>query len=88
MARSRGSLVDCMSATLHHLSSSNIAFVRLGIYDTDAVVYRMELIRDEVETAVRQVKRIKEVAEQNGYRDVLDILEEQVEFSHNFEIFE
>ena len=83
MARNKGELLHCINATLHHLCPVNIRNFFIMQKDVDAQVYRLELIRDEVETVKKQVEKIKKIAEEKRYQEILDILKEEVEFGHD-----
>lgn len=89
MAREKGGLISCLRKTMHHVSPSNVGLLKLSIEEGDedaveCVVYRFALIRDELETAMNQLLRIKEVAEKKGLAEVMSIIEEEVEFGHEW----
>ncbi len=89
MARKTGDLIACLRETLHHVSHANtkaVAFhiMRDGVESQTLVTGRLDLIRDELQTAMTQLKRIKEVADKQGLSEILDILNEKVEFGHDF----
>ena len=83
MAREKGNLLSCVGKTLHHLHESNIDMFFVYEQNVKAQVYRLNLIREEVETAEKQIKKIKNLATEKGYQDILDIFNEQVEFGHS-----
>ncbi|MBI2466193.1 MAG: hypothetical protein HYV66_03155 [Candidatus Sungbacteria bacterium] len=88
MARETGDLISCLRKTRHHVSVGNagllVAVFRLDVGgDPEEVVKgRFELIRDELDTALRQVERIKQVAAENGFAEITAIVSEEVEFGH------
>lgn len=83
MVREKGPLLYCLQKSAHHMGSGNVeAMMVHGSPDT--IMYRCGLVREEVETAIKQVLKIRAAAEKKGYQDILDILDEPVEFGHNF----
>jgi len=82
MARNKGALTSCMEMSIHHLEDSTLSLMR-SFATTKQYEYRMKLVRSEVEIALKQVRKIKDIAEQNGYDDVLAILNEEIEFGHD-----
>ena len=87
MAREKGDLISCMGLSIHHLSEANLGLIRfLAIADqANQYEYRMKLVRNELETALAQVEKIKKIAEKKDFQDVLVILNEEVEFGHDFD---
>ena len=84
MARKKGDLTSCMRLSIHHLSEANLGLMRL-LATVDQYEYRMKLVRNELETALAQVEKIKKIAEKKDFQDVLVILNEEVEFGHDFD---
>jgi len=84
MSQKKGNLTDCMAMSIHHLEDSTISLM-LSVATTEQCRYRMALVRSEVETALNQVRKIKEIAEKEGLDDVLAIINEDVEFGHDLD---
>ena len=89
MARNRGNLMRCVRLTLHHVSPANVRAVELQLKMDptrveELVTYRFELIRDELETAMRQLERIEKIARERGFMEITDVIDEEVEFGHDF----
>jgi hypothetical protein len=88
MAREKGDLISCLRKTRHHVSVGNAGLLvsafemGLDVDPREMVNARFEMIRDELDTALGQVEKIKQVAEEKGFAEVTAITEEEVEFGH------
>lgn len=78
----KGSLLDCMNKTRHHLSPAHARIISSGMVLSEDIDYRFALCRDEIAIAIRQIKKVRDVATRNGYDDILEILQEEIEFGH------
>ena len=58
--------------------------VQLGMFSTDVFLYRQGLVEEDISIGLRQLERIKAIAEERGYGDILAVLSEQFEYGHAF----
>lgn len=83
MPRSKGNLIQCVSKLAHHAAPEKVDLI-LGEKDADEMFrQRFALVQDEAQTVMRQLLRIWQVAYSMGYQNILNIIEEQVEFGHD-----
>lgn len=83
MAREKGDLLDCLTKLAHHVAPHKPRLMLGAGCSIDELQYRFNLIREEAEIAEKQVARMKQVAEEKGYKEILDIINEEVEYGHD-----
>jgi len=84
MAREKGNLSACLRKMIHHVAPHKVELMMRVGASVDAFKYRFDLVRGEAETVLKQLERITEIAEKKGYKEILDIVNEEVEFGHDF----
>lgn len=83
MAKNKGNLLSCLTKLIHHVAPHKVALM-FGVGCTeDDLSYRFNLIRTEAEIVKQQIIRIKEVAERKNYEEVLNIINEELEYGHD-----
>ncbi|MBI4709299.1 MAG: hypothetical protein HY764_03810 [Candidatus Portnoybacteria bacterium] len=87
MAREKGDLINCLEALIHHIAPHKARLMVLGGYNTqEDIEYRFGLVRGEAELVLKQIERIREVAQNKGYKEILDIINEELEYGHDLNI--
>jgi len=85
MAREKGNALSCLRKLIHHVYPRKaLLMAAAGALTYDIVEYRNSLVREEAEIALKQLERIREIAKDKGYQEIIDVIEEQVEFGHEF----
>ncbi|MDP3800023.1 MAG: hypothetical protein Q8Q90_01205 [bacterium] len=64
-------------------------YISLGLEEEeneigDAIKYRFDLMREKLQTDVDQIEKIRKLAEEKRLSEVTAILNEEVEFGHDF----
>ncbi|MDP3764588.1 MAG: hypothetical protein Q8Q95_03120 [bacterium] len=91
----KGGLLNLLRIVRHHATTGllnhggRMLYISLGLEETEneigeAIKYRFDLMKEELRTAIAQVEKIKRLAEEKGLTEVLAILNEEVEFGHDF----
>lgn len=84
MAREKGKLLSCLSKLVHHVAPHKIRLMLGAGLSVEDLEYRFALVREEAEIAQNQILKMKDVATKKGYQEILDIIEEEVEYGHDF----
>ncbi len=80
----KGDVLDCLRMTLHHIDDHKVGLMEAaGVLNASTLEYRFRIMREELEEVMARVERIKDIAEQKGIQEILDILTEEFEFGHN-----
>ena len=84
MAREKGTLLQCLTATEHHVLPHKVRLMFVtGEVNPEELKYRFGLVAGEIRNAMAQIKKVEKVAMEKGYADVLEILNEPIEFGHD-----
>lgn len=89
--REKGDVLSCLSKLIHHVSPNKTRLILYGVLGCDlpelreVMEYRNSLVREEAEIAEKKLRKILTVAQEKGYQEIIDIINEEVEFGHNFD---
>ena len=85
MAKELHTLERCLSATIHHVQPHKVTLMIAGGAGVDDFKYRFQLVRENTEAALKQIKKIREAAKRANCKEVLALLdEESVPAGHDF----
>ncbi len=82
MARDKGHLLECLRSIEHHVLPHKVDLMLTTGDPAEQLRYRFNLVLDEVRTAILQTNKLERVALQEGCRNILAVLHEEVEFGH------
>lgn len=89
-------MIVCLDKALHHLVGTEMRIRSLGDPETiveaivsefaspDVLIYRNDLVREDIEIARGQLEKIKAIAAEKGYSEITAILDEQFEYGHTW----
>lgn len=81
----RGNVFACLSKAKHHLTPSTLSMMLLmDPFEAPQILeYRQRIITEEIEEAIKRLRRIEEIAQSHGYEEILSVLNEEFEFGHD-----
>ena len=87
MPKEKGNIEASLSKTLHHVESHKAVLMStFGFVEEDLVAYRFKLVHDKFRPVVQKIKEIRTAAERGDCQAVLEALNAEVEFGHDFQV--
>ena len=76
MSTEAATLFECLNRAVRHTLSHKVALLLETDQPAAALEHRFDMVRSEVLTAAAQIQKIREIAEREGYEDILAIFNE------------
>ncbi len=89
MAKECGTLIGCLRKTAHHAETGEVLVQLSNVItlSTESFSYRFELIRQNMQSAIAQLRKIQEAADKDNLADIKRLLAEKtLEFGHDLQI--
>ena len=90
MAKEKGKIEDCLYKTIHHFTPAHAGMITFA-YETrglacmeEILKYRFSLAEANLTPVVKKIREIRDAAKAGDCQAVLRILDEEIEFGHNF----
>lgn len=84
MAKEHGNLASCIRKTHHHVDKEKDEITTM-CNKPDTIIYRLGLVKEELQTAMTQLRKIQEAADKNDIKEVKKLLADQnLEFGHEW----
>jgi len=85
MAKERGTLEACLSKTMHHVAPHKIGLMAAaGALTASEMRYRFQLVTDDLGPVILKITKIRNAVENGDLEAVKNLLNEDVEFGHNW----
>ncbi|MFA6273066.1 MAG: hypothetical protein WC673_01045 [Candidatus Paceibacterota bacterium] len=70
--------------TVHHVASHKVRLMLAAGAGQDDFEYRFQLVRDNINAALKQIQKIREVAMRENIQEILSLLDEEtIEAGHD-----
>jgi hypothetical protein len=81
-----GNVLSCLHMADHHIKPGSVTVdtVRTELNPEQEIDYRNNLIIEEIAIAIAQLEVITQIARENDYKDILEVLGQQFEHGHDF----
>lgn len=84
--KEKGKIEECLNKTLHHVQPHKIGMLCLdGAFGLEQVAsYRFKLVTDNLTPVLQMIREIRVAAEKGDCNAVLEVLNREIEFGHDF----